>query len=90
MLGHSLSGPLFVEPYLVTLSEAAEPHPTFHHEGIEFMHVVSGRMTYRYQDAFYELGPGDTLLFDANALHGPERLTEGPISYLSIVITMRR
>jgi hypothetical protein len=44
---------------------------------------------YRHADKTYELAPGDTLMFDATAAHGPEELLELPMTYLSI-ITYRR
>ena len=33
--------------------------------------------------------PGDSLFFDSAALHGPEELTELPMTYLSIIIYPR-
>jgi hypothetical protein len=33
LLGHLLSGNLFVEPYLVTLLPGAEPYASFQHPG---------------------------------------------------------
>ncbi len=89
LLGHSLTGGIFVEPYLVTLDADAGPHASFQHAGVEFVHVLAGRMEYRFQDETFELRPGDSLLFDCNGLHGPERLVERPIVYLSVVITLR-
>src|SRR4051812_41716747 len=60
LLGHSLSGDLFVEPYLVTLTDEATPYPSFQHTGVEFVYIVSGRMRYRYADRLFELAPGDS------------------------------
>jgi transcriptional regulator with XRE-family HTH domain len=89
LLGHSLSGDLFVEPYLVTLTREATPYPSFQHTGVEFVYVLKGRMRYRYQDKLFDLSPGDALLFDATALHGPETLVAGPIVYLSLDFNLR-
>jgi mannose-6-phosphate isomerase-like protein (cupin superfamily)/DNA-binding transcriptional regulator YiaG len=89
LLGHSLSGELFVEPYLVTLTEEATPYPSFQHTGIEFLYVLSGEMRYRYADRIYELRTGDALLFDATALHGPEALQRRPVTYLSVDFNLR-
>lgn len=36
-----------------------------------------------------KLVPGDSLQFDATALHGIEAIEEVPVSYLSVVFTMR-
>ncbi len=89
LLGHLLSGNLFVEPYLVSLSTEAKPYTAFQHPGTKFIYMLSGRMRYRYGSRTLELKPGDALLYDARALHGAEALREGPILYLSIVFTLR-
>ncbi|WP_354328248.1 helix-turn-helix domain-containing protein [Variovorax atrisoli] len=89
LLGHSLSGNLFVEPYLVTLLPEAGPYVTFQHPGLKFLHLLSGAVTYRYGAKSVEVGAGDTLLFDATALHGIEAIHSGPVSYLSVVFTLR-
>jgi hypothetical protein len=89
LLGHLLSGNLFVEPYLVTLMDEAKPFPAFQHPGTKFIYMLSGRMKYRYGSHTLELKPGDSLLYDARALHGAEILRERPIEYLSIIFTLR-
>ena len=43
MLGHLLSGNLFVEPYLVTLLPGAVPYVTFQHPGLKFLYSCAGR-----------------------------------------------
>ena len=45
LLGHALSGNLFVEPYLVTLQPDARPHVTFQHPGLKFLYLLSGAVT---------------------------------------------
>lgn len=90
LLGHSLSGDLVVEPYLITLSNEAEPYPVFQHAGIEFIYMLSGAVTYRHADKTYPLKPGDALMFDAAAPHGPEVLDRLPSTYLSIIIYAAR
>jgi transcriptional regulator with XRE-family HTH domain len=89
LLGHLLSGNLFVEPNLVSLSADAKPYTTFQHPGLKFIYMLSGRIKYRYGSHTLELKPGDALLYDARALHGAEVLRERPISYLSVVFTLR-
>ena len=89
LLGHQLSGNLFVEPYLVTLLPEAQPYVTFQHPGIKFLHLLNGRVAYRYGAKVVKLAPGDSLQFDATALHGIETIEEGPVSYLSVVFMMR-
>jgi transcriptional regulator with XRE-family HTH domain len=90
LLGHSLSGgDLVVEPYLITLSNEAEPYPVFQHAGVEFIYMLTGAVVYRHADKTYPLRPGDALMFDSSAPHGPEELTQLPMTYLSIIIYKR-
>lgn len=89
LLGHSISGDIVVEPYLITLTEEAKPYTLFQHAGVEFIYMLTGKVLYRHADKVYLLGPGDSLYFDAGALHGPEELTELPMTYLSIIIYPR-
>ena len=86
LLGHALGGDLRVEPYLITLREEAAPYTGFHHSGVEFIFMLSGQVLYRHADQVYHLKPGDSLLFDSAALHGPEVLIERPMTYLSIIM----
>ena len=89
LLGHLLSGNLFVEPYRVDLLPGAEPYVTFQHPGLKFLHFLSGQVTYRYGAKVVVARAGDSLLFDATALHGIEAIDVEPVSYLSVVFTLR-
>jgi transcriptional regulator with XRE-family HTH domain len=90
LLGHSLSGEVQVEPYLITLASDAVPYTQFRHAGTEFLYMLSGKVLYRHADRTYLMEPGDALFFDAAARHGPEDLVEAPMQYLSIIIFPRR
>lgn len=89
LLGHQLSGNLFVEPYLVTLLPEAQPYVTFQHPGTKFLHLLTGRVAYRYGGKVVQLAPGDSLQFDATALHGIDSIEQRPVTYLSVIFTMR-
>lgn len=89
LLGHALGGEVGVEPYLITLSEEAVPYTGFRHAGVEFIHMLSGEVIYRHGDRTYHLKPGDSLLFDSAATHGPEELLVRPMRYLSIIMYPR-
>ena len=89
LLGAALRGDIVVEPYLITLSDDAVPHTGFQHGGQEFIYMLSGEVIYRHGARTYHLRPGDSLLFDPGALHGPERLIERPMTYLSVIIYAR-
>ncbi|HSI39385.1 MAG TPA: XRE family transcriptional regulator [Xanthobacteraceae bacterium] len=89
LLGHALGGEVTVEPYLIRLSEEAVPYTSFRHAGVEFIHMLTGEVVYRHGEQRYHLRPGDSLLFDSAAPHGPEQLLERPMTYLSIIIYAR-
>ena len=87
LLGHigaNASG-VIVEPYLITLSDKSDIFPTFQHGGIETIYMLEGEVDYRHGDEVYSLAPCDTLFFDADAPHGPEKLVKLPARYLSII-----
>ncbi|WP_417262692.1 helix-turn-helix domain-containing protein [Celeribacter sp.] len=87
LLGHigSNNSGVVVEPYLIELTDASDRFPAFQHEGIELLYMLEGRVDYRHGDKIYPLEPGDTLLFDSDAPHGPEVINELPARYLSII-----
>ena len=85
LLGNVPSGPLMVEPYLITLTAESDVFPTFQHSGIEFLYMLEGEVAYRHGSRTYLLTPGDSLYFDADAPHGPEELRRLPCRYLSII-----
>jgi transcriptional regulator with XRE-family HTH domain len=89
LLGHVLRGDVVVEPYLITLQENASPYTSFSHGGVEFIYMLEGQVHYRHGSETYLLQPGDALLFDSAALHGPERLSDGETRYLSIIVYPR-
>jgi transcriptional regulator with XRE-family HTH domain len=90
LLGHSLSGAIVAEPYLITLKRDAVPYTDFRHAGIEFIYMLTGKVRYRHADRSYVMELGDALFFDAAARHGPEELIKTPMTYLSIIIYPRR
>ncbi|WP_225029557.1 helix-turn-helix domain-containing protein [Xinfangfangia pollutisoli] len=87
LLGHigSNNSGVVVEPYLIVLTTQSDRFPTFQHEGIEMLYMLEGRVDYRHGDRVYTMEPGDSLIFDADAPHGPEVLHELPARYLSII-----
>jgi transcriptional regulator with XRE-family HTH domain len=74
------------EPFLITMDDASEVFPTFEHPGTEFIHMLKGKIEYRHGQHTYMLEPGDSLTFRGDIPHGPERLLELPIHFLSIII----
>ena len=89
LLGHSLRSQAHVEPFLITLGQDADSYPIFQHAGVEFIYMLEGEVSYRHGDRIYNLEPGDSLFFDAEAPHGPQELRALPARYLSIIVTPR-
>lgn len=89
LLGHTIGKQMFVEPYLISLTEESDVFPLFQHSGVEFIYMLEGRAVYRHGSRNYLLEPGDSLFFDADAPHGPEELVRLPIRFLSIIIEPR-
>lgn len=74
------------EPFLVTLTDKSEVFPRFEHPGMEFLHILEGRIEYRHGKNTYVMGPGDSLTLRGEVPHGPERLMRLPIRMLSIIM----
>lgn len=87
LLGHlsATHSGVTVEPYLITLTDQSDVFPTFQHDGVEMIYMLEGSVSYRHGDRLYDLEPGDTLFFDADAPHGPEALRRLPIRFLSVI-----
>ena len=79
------SSAVVVEPYMISLTEVSDTFETFQHAGMEFLYMLEGAVTYRHGDKLYDLEPGDSFFFDADAPHGPETLKQLPARYLSII-----
>jgi len=90
LLGHTIGKQVFVEPYLISLTEKSDVFPLFQHAGVEFIYMLEGEVGYRHGAKTYPLKPGDALFFDADAPHGPEELVALPIRFLSIIIEPRQ
>jgi transcriptional regulator with XRE-family HTH domain len=74
------------EPFFITMDDASETFPSFQHPGTEFIYMLKGRIEYRHGRQTYVLEPGDSLTFRGEVPHGPERLIQLPIHFLSIII----
>lgn len=83
-LGSNRSG-VIVEPYVITLTSGSDVFPAFQHEGLEYLYMLAGRIEYRHGDEVFLMEPGDSLFFEADAPHGPERLIELPARFLSVI-----
>ena len=87
LLGHigANNTGVVMEPYMIVLDSESDTFPTFQHEGMEMLYMIEGEMHYRHGEELYRMEPGDSLLFDSDAPHGPEVLVTLPLRYLSII-----
>ncbi|MDR0362702.1 MAG: cupin domain-containing protein [Planctomycetota bacterium] len=74
------------EPFVVSLPEAAPdaPIPQNAHPGQEFNYMLQGRMLLKIRENEFELGPGDSVIFDASKPHGMKAVS-GPVKFLAII-----
>jgi transcriptional regulator with XRE-family HTH domain len=93
-LGHSYESLAFglpfkkdFEPYLMRIEEKnIDPDKNvFRHPGHELLYMLKGKMDYRYNGQVYHLEPGDSLFFDGTLEHGPLRVYQPPVEFLSII-----
>lgn len=85
LLNHTRGPRKSFEAYMITMDDASEEFPTFSHPGTEFVHLLQGELIYRHGNLLYPMQAGDSLTFDGEVPHGPEKLVEVPIRLLSIM-----
>lgn len=73
-----------LEPMLATLTTPNDVFPLFQHAGTELIYMLDGTMEYSYGSSRYLLEPGDALQFVGEVTHGPARLLEVPVRFLTI------
>ena len=59
--------------------------PRHQHDYEHEIYVLEGEMDYRHGEKTYALGPGDSLYFDPQTAHGPDRLLVLPIRFLAVI-----
>ena len=74
------------EPFLITIDHESETFPIFEHPGTEFIYMLEGCIEYRHGQNTYVLSPGDSLTFNGEIPHGPEKLIQCPIRFLSVLM----
>ncbi len=73
------------QPYLITLEEQSKQRATFTHNGMEFLYMLSGDMSYRYGTRQFDIREGDTLIFDGRTPHGPEKILKSPAKFIVLM-----
>lgn len=76
-----------VTPFLLTLESGASSGPhRMVHTGHEFVFCLRGRLEYQVENRYYELEPGDSLLFAAEMAHS-WRNNSGNVVNALVIIT---
>lgn len=73
-----------VEAFLFTATEKSDLGKCLQHPGTVFIHVVEGRFSYGHGDKVFEMGPGDSLTFDATVAHGGVSMDELPMKLICV------
>lgn len=84
LLGHTTNTDVVVEPYVNIFPSTDSSYKRSQYDGIKFLFMLEGAMTYRHGGTIYDLTSSASLFFDANILHGPEQILEAPAKLLSI------
>lgn len=58
-----------MQPFLFTFPTEIDKYVFFEHEGEEFLFILSGRVEWQIGHSRHELGPGDSVYFDARLPH---------------------
>ena len=79
------------ESYLMRIEERnIKPDKNvFRHPGHELLFMLKGKMDYRHAGQVYHLEPGDSLFFDGTIEHGPTRVYQPPVEFLSIISNVK-
>lgn len=89
LLGHTTNTDVVVEPYVNIFPSTESSYKRSQYDGIKFLYMLDGAITYRHGGTVYDLTSGASLFFDANILHGPEQIVEAPAKLLSIQAYVR-
>jgi transcriptional regulator with XRE-family HTH domain len=74
-----------MQPVLFIARKGRVKTGALRHSGEEFVYVLEGRMRYRVGRVTHELGPGDSLYFDAEEEHDLQPLT-AEVKYLAVLL----
>ncbi|MCA1905838.1 MAG: XRE family transcriptional regulator [Desulfarculus sp.] len=79
-----------MDPFVVTLEQAAQDVPPSSHEGEEFIFVLEGSMEALVGEAMEILGPGDSIYYDSSEPHLLRPHGEGPTRILAVIYSQDR
>lgn len=75
----------YVEPFLLIINPD-DPPGQFHHNGQEFIYMLSGSMDFAVGKNQFRLKTGDSLFFDSKHLHKTHVVGKRPAKFLCIFI----
>ncbi len=73
-----------MEPILYTITRNAKVGASYRHPGTEFLFMIEGTMDYAHGSRRFLLEEGDSLQFDGEVTHGPARIVDWPVRFLSV------
>ncbi|MCV2868505.1 XRE family transcriptional regulator [Defluviimonas sp. WL0002] len=59
-------------------------HPIYHNTGYMLINVIEGNCVYSCGDNLFEMGPGDTLSFDAQLRHGVVSAQSDTVTFMAV------
>jgi len=75
------------EPFQVTVEPKQDEKLSLHsHDGQEFDYMLSGKMEFHFDKAFYVLNEGDSVYFDSSVPHAMKALGNEAATFLAVVI----
>lgn len=73
-----------LEPFLVTIKPGRSEKKLFNHEGYEFMYILAGKIRLFLNMETFDLGEGDSIVFNSAIPHYAESLEEPDARIISI------
>lgn len=74
------------ESFSVTLDKNAEVGKPSQHSGTDFLYVLAGKFEFQHGETVFTLEPGDSMAYAAEVPHGPQKLLETPVTFLSVTM----
>ncbi|MDR2258518.1 MAG: cupin domain-containing protein [Treponema sp.] len=75
-----------MEPFIVDIEPDAQQEKSAH-EGEEFIHVLSGKLSLEYGTVSHILDAGDSVYYDSIVPHRVLSATDGPVRILAVIYT---
>ena len=81
---HGSPGGRFEAAEITIARDQAGRLPSYQHEGHVFIHLLEGQARYRCGGEVFDLGPGDTLSFDAKLAHGFAEILSDRVRFVTV------